>query len=52
MASYPVKMHEDLSEGKLCVDSFEGNPQGEKGPLTNNEGMSLLPGLRMFWPKT
>ena len=43
MASYPVKMHEDLSEGKLCGDSFEGNPQGE-GPLTNNEGMSLLRG--------
>ena len=43
MAPYPVKTHEDLSESKLCVDSFEGNPQRER-PLTNNEGMSLLRG--------
>ena len=41
MAPCPEKMHEDLSEGKLCVDSFEGNPQRE-GPLTRNEGMCLL----------
>ena len=29
MAPYPEKMHKDLSEGKLCVDSFEGNPKGK-----------------------
>ena len=43
MAPYPEKMHEDLSAGKPCVDSFDGNPQ-RGGPLTNNEGMSLLQG--------
>ena len=43
MAPCPVKMHEDLLEGKLYVDSFEGNPQRE-GPLTSNEGISSLHG--------
>ena len=43
MAPCPVRMHEDLSEGKLYVDSFEGNPQRE-GPLTSSEGIGSLCG--------
>ena len=43
MAPCPVKMHEDLSEGKLYVDSFEGNPQRER-PLTSSEGIGSLRG--------
>ena len=41
MAPCPVKMNKDLSEGKLYVDSFEGNPQRE-GPSTSKEGISSL----------
>ena len=43
MAPCSVKMHEDSSEGKNYVDSFEGNPQREE-PLTSNEGISSLCG--------
>ena len=50
MAPYPVKRHEDLSEGKSYVDSFDGKPQRE-GQLTGNEGISPLLWLRVFGPK-
>ena len=43
MVTYPVKMHEDLSEGKSYVDSFDGKSQKE-GQLTGNEGISPLHG--------
>ena len=43
MVTYPVKMHEDLSEGKSSVDSFDGKPRKE-GQLTGNEGISPLHG--------
>ena len=43
MVTYPVKMHEDLSEGKSYVDSLDGKSRKE-GQLIGNEGISPLRG--------
>ena len=45
MVTYPVKMHEDLSEGKSYVDSLDGKSLKE-GQLIGNEGISPLHGCK------